>query len=360
MRRSQHLLVLMGLLLLSVVPATSQTIVFETPPEEIETVIGLLDAVVVAEAAVLSGEPLQEADIQALEALIEIGDVLGAEDLAARTRVLLSLTRPGRAEGEPQPDLIEPLAPVAENFFRRGSTTYDTWIGALTATGGTSLALSGVFYGLAERDFRSWINEGDPDAASELFQAWRGYEILSLTMGGIAVGALGIGIPLLYALSEPAEAEGLPVGQPLFSEAEKEQALADLYRERARLVVSINRLPDVEPTRAFWSTVGLSVGAIAGVTSVTSFYLAGERWEQYIDAPFGDQAESLETQVVVWDVIAISTAVLSVAGFGTTLGIDILTEDRDELELRLREINREIIRIRSSQDPEFTDDQQAR
>lgn len=332
--------------------AGAQTIPFETPPQEIDTVIGLLDAVVIAEASVLGDEPLGDADREDLQTLIRTADILGAEDLAARARVLLSLSRPGRPDLEPQPELIQPLEPTAEILFRRESATYNTWIGALAATGGTSVALSGIFYGLAERDFRSWLDEADPDAAAELFQAWRGYEILSLTMGGVAIGALGIGLPLVYALSAPPEPQGLPTGQAMFTGEEEGAALQALYAERARLVGAINRLPEVQPTRSLWSTIGLTVGALGGITSVTSFYLAGERWEQYLDAPFSDQAEALGTQVFVFDVIAISAASLSLLGFGTSIGIDLLTEDRRELELQLREINREIVRIRSSEAPD--------
>lgn len=327
--------------------AAAQTIPFDTPPEEIDSVIGLLDAVVIAEEAVLADAPLDDQDLADLETLVRTADILGAEDLAARTRVLLSLLQPERREAEIQPELIEPLQATPENLFRRESEEYNTWIGALAATGGTSIALSGVFYGLAERDFQGWLSESDPDAASELFRAWRGYEILGLTVGGVAIGTLGVGIPLLYALSAPAQPRGLPAGQEMFSEGELEQALQALYAERARIVGAINRLPEVQPARSLWSTIGLSVGALGGITSVTSSYLAGERWDRYLDAPFSDQAESLGTQVLVFDIIAISAASLSLIGFGTTIGIDVLTEDRRELELQLREINQEIVRLRA-------------
>ncbi len=345
----QRTLTLVGLLLITSMLG-AQTIPFTTPPDEIDSVIGLLDAVVVAEQLILNEEALTAADLDAMEILIDRADVLGAEDLAARGRALLLLAQDESPQIEPQPALIEPLSPASENLFRRESRSFNAWIGSLSATGGMSLALAGIFYGLAERDFQRWLNEPDPAAAQELFQAWRGYEILSLTIGGVAVGALGIGIPLVYGLSAP-EPTGLPTGQILFTAEEREQALENLYTERARLVTAINQLPELQPSRSLWSTVGLAVGALSGITSVTAFYLAGERWQRYLDAPFSEQGESLGTQVLVLDIVAITTAGLSLAGFGTALGIEILTEDERELEGQLREVNREIIRIRSSVEP---------
>lgn len=343
MRRLVVTLCFLGLAL----PVASQSFL-PTPPGQIETIIELLDAVEVAEQAVLGDGALGEAEIRELEELSRVADTIGAEDLAARARSLLVLARPTRVPVADQPTLGTNLSPARDARLIRGSDRFQTMANILGATGGTAFVLSAGFYALAERDYRRWLDAGSADEGDELFRAWRGYELLSLGLGGAGVVALGVGFPLLYSLASPAAALATPPARAVYSPREAAARLNQLYGERAQIVTALDRYPDRGPDRELARTIGTATGVIGSIASVALFYVAEERYQEYLLAPFSDDAERLGRQVRLFDGFAISSAILAGAGFGTSVGIAVFTEDRDELEAALRDVNRRIVTLRTA------------
>ena len=321
------------------------------PPDEIETIIDLLDAVDAVELAVLGGRDISPEEQRQIEHLARIGDALGADDLASRARALAVLARPARTPSPGQPELARPLGPSTQDAFVRGGGRFQTLAYTLGVTGATSLVLSATFSVFAERDYQRWVSldEGaDPAVGDELFQAWRGYDLLSLGLGGTALLSAGVGLPLLYAFSTPAPGgEMLPVVGPFTAEERDEQLLA-LYRERADVVDRLNRLDE----RGAWpdvvANVGTGVGVAGGITAVAMFYVAEELYQEYLAAPFSDQAVALGEQVRLFDLLAIVSAGVSAGGFGTSVLTRALTDDRERLETALRRVNREIVELRTA------------
>ena len=78
------------------------------------------------------------------------------------------------------------------------------------------------------------------------------------------------------------------------------------------------------------------------------FYIAEESYQEYLSAPFSDDAERLGRRVEFFDLMAIVSGTLAAGGFGTNVGISVLTEDRAGLEASLRRVNAEIIELRTA------------
>ncbi|MFW6212574.1 MAG: hypothetical protein ACOC8L_06710, partial [Spirochaetota bacterium] len=255
MRKTLMLLVV-GLLTLS--PLTSQSISDSIAPRDIDTILKLIDAVALAEARIIAGAPINAADIATIEELVRIGDAIGAEDVAARARTLGTIVRPANPAPPDQPEIEGPLPGGAQTPLAGDGRAFRTWTTVLTVSGSTALALSGVMYALAERDYRSWQESDDESTRAELFQAWRGYELLSLGMGGLATLSLGVGLPLTYALSDPREAAATALSREVFTAEERTAQLIELYSARASIVTEINALPELEPRRQLFTTIGIT------------------------------------------------------------------------------------------------------
>ncbi|MFW5688511.1 MAG: hypothetical protein ACOC1U_02975 [Spirochaetota bacterium] len=349
MTRAALPLLVLSLLVAAAAPVAAQESLLPMPPEEIETIIELLDAVEAAETVVLANGELTDTHRAELEELTTVAERIGAPDVAARARTLLVLSRPPRDPIAPQPSVDVPLGPAVDRAFARGDDAFTTLTTAFAVAGGTALTLSGVFYALAERDYRRWQTAVDPDGADELFQAWRGYELLSLGMGGAAVVSAGVGLPVLYALAEtPASLVTAP-STAIYTETERQTRLAALYAERARIVTSLNGLPEGPSAAELISTVALTTGIAGAITSVTMFYLAEETYQEYLEAPFSEDAEALGRRVELFDFIAIVSGGLAAGGFGTSAGVALFTPDRETLEAQLRRTNEAIIDLRMAE-----------
>lgn len=334
---------------LAAASVAAQNRLLPTPPEEIETILELLDAVEAAEARIVgSDEPLPELQRAELAALTDVADAIGAEDLAARARSLLVLARPARPGIDPELDPVALLGPPLDRTLVRGSRRYEAMTGILGATGFTALSLSAAFYALAERDFRQWTQASDAETGDLLFQSWRGFELMSLSLGGAALLSLGVGMPLLYAGSVPPESLSTPLSRELFTESERAARLAELYAKRTALSLELEELAPRERRRRIASTAGTATGVVATIVSVAMFYVAEERYQAYLEAPFSEEAEQLRDQVRLFDTIAISSAGLATAGYATSVGVEVLSRDRSEVEDELRGVNREIIAVRSA------------
>lgn len=349
---AKPLLVLLALLVTAGSAAgqesASGSTLLPVPPAEIDSLLGLLDAIEAAEAAVLSGRELTGSEIDELRELTAVADTFVAEDLGARARSLLFLVETESAAVQPQPALDDPLQPTSGSRLVRGSPEFETFATLLGATGGSALALSAVFYVLAERDYQRWRNETDSATGDELFLAWRSYDILSLSMGGLALLAGGVGVPLLYGLAAEPTFAADPLGRAAYTEDERAAVLAELYAERAELVTRLNLVNERQPARDLVSTIGLASGLVGSVSAFTFFYLAEETFQEYIRSPFTDEAEALGRRIRLFDALAITSATVAAAGFGTTIGIDVFTLNRQELEEELRRINREIVNVRTA------------
>ena len=341
-------LVLGTLLALAAVPGAAQESFLPTPPGQIETILQLLDAVEAAEAIVLAGDELSDAELEELEELPRVADVIGAEDLAARARSLLVLARPAAEQAPRQPPVDVPLEPAREDRLRRDGERFRTMTNILGATGGTALVLSAGFYALAERDYRRWRATPDEATGTALYRSWRAYEVLSLSLGGGALLTAGVGVPLLFGAADAPAAYTVPPAREAYTEEERAARLNGLYGERARIVTALNRYDERGPRRELAGTIGLATGVIGSIASVTLYYISDERYQQYLDAPFSDEAERLGRQVRFFDILAASSAGLAGAGFATSAGISVLTEDKQELESALRRVNRQIITVRTA------------
>ena len=337
-----------AVLALVAAPVAAQESFLPTPPGQIETILQLLDAVEAAEAAVLVGDGLSEAELEDLEELPRVADVIGAQDLAARARSLLVLARPAVEEAPRQPAVDVPLEPAREDRLARDGDRFRAMTNALAATGGTALVLSAGFYALAERDYQRWLVAPDEASGAALYRSWRAYEVLSLGLGGGALLTAGVGVPLLFAAATPSSAYAVPPAREAYTEEERAARLNELYGQRAQIVTALNRYDQRGPRRELTGTIGVATGVIGSIASATLYYVAEERYQRYLDAPFSDDAERLGRQVRLFDILAASSAGLAAAGFATSASISVLTDDKQELEDALRRVNRRIITVRNA------------
>ncbi len=341
-------LLLAALLALAAASGAAQESFLPTPPGQIETILQLLDAVETAEAIVLAGEELSEQELEDLDELPRVADVIGAQDLAARARSLLVLARPAAERSPRQPAVDVPLEPAREDRLPRDGDRFRTMTNALAATGGTALVLSAGFYALAERDYRRWRAAPDETTGTALYRSWRAYEVLSVGLGGGALLTAGVGVPLLFAAATPSSAYAVPPAREAYTEEERTARLNELYGQRAQIVTALNRYDERGLRRELTGTIGVAAGVIGSIASATLYYVAEERYQRYLDAPFSDEAEQLGRQVRLFDIVAASSAGLAAAGFATSASISVLTEDRQELEDALRRVNRRIISVRNA------------
>ena len=347
-------------LLLAIVPVAAQETLLPVAPAEIDSLLELIDAVAAAEAVVLSdGAPerraLDESALEELRGLARAAELLDADDLAARARSLLVIARAADRPGDRRSGPSVPLEPLRDDDLLRGSARYRALVNIVGATGATALALSGAFYALSERDYRRWSEETDASSGETLFQAWRGYELLSIGLGGGALVTIGGGLPLLYASARAPRAYATPPGREAYTETEREAALNELYGRRAEIVTTLDRYDARGPRRELVGRIGLATGIVGAIASTAMFYVAEELYAEYLDAPYTEDAERLGRRVRTFDALAVTGAGLAAGGFGTAAGLAVLTRDRDELAQSLRDVNRRIIEVRNAPSIEIPD-----
>jgi hypothetical protein len=340
---------LLSLILLCSIHSWPQSISDSIDTEEIDTILRLIDAVALAESKIVDGEPIGPDDVETLVRLVRIGDAIGAEDVAARARTLITIARPAPQPPPDQQSVETPFPGAPSSNVARDDRAFQTWTTVLTAGGGAALVLSGVMYAIAERDYRAWQESEDEATRGELFQAWRGYELLSLGMGGLATLSLGVGLPLTFGLADPKEAAATPPSREVFTAEERLNHLNELYAARASLVTEIDTLSELEPRRRLVKTIGVTAGVTGVIAAASFFYLAEERYASYVEAPFSSDAERLRRQVRLLDALAVFTGVASMGGFTTAAAIEFATDDREELQRRLTIVNERIIELRTSQ-----------
>lgn len=338
---------LLTVLLIASVPAqvSSPTV----PTTEIDTFLELLDAIDAAQESVLSNPGAAGAEELAdLRELVAIAETFGADDLAARARSLIVLASFGGAAAPPalapvQGDLAGDTAqPVA-----RDTAAFRRWVNVGATAGATALGMSTMFAYLAERYYQEWTVETDPGRVDELYQAWRGYDLLAFGLGGVTLVSVGVGLPLVFALTPPSGTLATPPEAEIFTPAGREQELQRLYEERLGIVEKLGKLNARERRRSIVRTVGLGAGAGGTIAAVTFFYAAEQTYDRYLVAN-GDDALSLGRRVSLFDGLAVGSAVIAGAGFGTAATMEVITPSRAELSRELEQVNAAIIRVRGS------------
>ena len=342
MRRIALLLILVVSAVASA--AAQDRIVLQTDPEEIESILGILDELEPIRTLVLEeGGRFTSDDIKNLIALADRAEVLGIEDLAAELRMLAVLAEQslaGPRETVAEESLLSPgVTPVFDvrNFQRLTNIT--------ASLGVASFALSALFHYLAEQTYERYMNP--LYTSPEFFQQFRTYDLLSVSMGAASLVTLGVGVPLTFAAPNIWSVDtSVPPAQATYTAEERQKQLEQLLVRRARVSEAIKLLPDREPLRESITTWSLVAGAAGFVGSVTSFYLADSLYGQYLDAVTTEDAETLGSLVSLFDVIGVLSGIVAGAGFGTAAGVEIVTSNRAELESRLKNINDEIVTVR--------------
>jgi len=342
------LLVLVGLIPL--LALSSQESILPTTPDQIETILELLDAVDAAQIVILdTPEIVTEANLEELRELVVVAETIGAEDLAARTRTLIVLASFRDIAPPPAlPPVEGGLELIGEGPIARDTQTFRRWVNVGATAGATALGMSAVFYYLAERNYQQWLAEPDQTAADQLFRAWRGYDYLGLGLGTATLLSVGIGMPLIFAITPPSTTLATPPVTAAFTPAGREAELARLYAERVEIVSKINRLNTREQRRSLMTTISLGVGAAGTIAAGTFFYVASQTYDVYLAATNTADAEALSKRVSLFDALAVIGAGLGGGGFGFAATVSVVTPNRPELERQLERVNAAIIRVRSS------------
>jgi len=342
------LLVLVGMVPL--LALSSQESILPTTPDQIESILELLDAVDAAQLVILdTPEIVTEENLEELRELVIVAETIGAEDLAARTRTLIVLA--SFREIAPPPDLppVEGGLELTGNApMARDTQTFRRWVNIGATAGATALGMSAVFYYLAERNYQLWLTEPDQTAADQLFRAWQGYDYLGLGLGTATLLSVGIGMPLVFALTPPSTTLATPPETATFTPAGRETELARLYAERVEIVSKINRLNTREQRRSLMTTISLGVGAAGTIAAGTFFYVASQTYDLYLAATTTADAELLSKRVSLFDTLAVVGAGLGGGGFGFAATVSVVTPNRSGLERQLERLNAAIIRVRSS------------
>ena len=123
-------------------PLSGQEAILPTPPDQIETILELLDAVDAAQIAVLnSTEAISETDIEDLYQLVAVAETIGAQDLAARARTLIVLASFGELASPDLPSVDGGLEPGGSLPLARDTETFRRWVNVGATAGATALEL---------------------------------------------------------------------------------------------------------------------------------------------------------------------------------------------------------------------------
>ncbi len=342
------LLALFGLVAL--LALSGQESILPTPPDQIETILELLDAVDAAQYVVLDTPEMVTAnDIENLHELVAVAETIGAEDLAARARTLIVLASFGEAAPPPELPPIEGGLQLSGNVpLARDTQTFRRWVNVGATAGATALGMSAVFYYLAERNYQDWLTEPDPTVSEQLYRAWRGYDYLGLGLGTATLVSVGVGMPLVFALTPPSTTLATPPEAVTFTAAGRETELQRLYAERVEIVDEINRLNSREHRRSLMTTISLGAGAAGTIAAGTFYYAADQTYDRYLASTNSTEAEKLSKRVSLFDALAILGAGIGGGGFGFAATVGVITPNRSELERELERVNAAIIRVRAS------------
>ena len=342
------LLALFGLVAL--LALSGQESILPTPPDQIETILELLDAVDAAQYVILdTPEMVTASDIEDLHELVAVAETIGAEDLAARTRTLIVLASYGEAAPPPELPPIEGGLELSGDVpLARDTQTFRRWVNVGATAGATALGMSAVFYYLAERNYQDWLTETDPTVSDQLYRAWRGYDYLGLGLGTATLLSVGVGMPLVFALTPPSTTLATPPEAVTFTPAGRETELQRLYAERVEIVDEINRLNSREHRRSLMTTISLGAGAAGTIAAGTFYYVADQTYDRYLASTDSTEAEKLSKRVSLFDALAVIGAGIGGGGFGFAATVGVITPNRPELERELERVNAAIIRVRSS------------
>lgn len=329
---------------------SGQESILPTPPDQIESILDLLDAVDAAQYVILdSPEAVTMSDFEDLRELVTVAETIGAEDLAARTRTLIVLASFGAVA--PPPDLLPVeggLDLTGDVPTARDTRTFRRWVNVGATAGATALGMSAIFYYLAERNYQLWLAEPDQTVADQLYRAWRGYDYLGLGLGTATLLSVGVAMPLVFATTPPSTTLATPPEAATFTPAGRETELQRLYVRRLEIVEKINRMNAQEQRRSLMTTISLGVGAAGAIAAGTFYYAADQTYDLYLAATSTTDAETLGKRLSVFDALAVIGAGLGGGGFGFAATVSLVTSNRSDLERELGRINEAIIRVRTS------------
>ncbi len=342
------LLALIGLVPL--LALSGQESILPTPPDQIETILELLDAVDAAQYVILeTPEMVTGNDIKNLQDLVIVAETIGAEDLAARARTLIVLASFGEVAPPPELPPVEGGLQLSGDVpLARDTQTFRRWVNVGATAGATALGMSAIFYTFAERNYQEWLTEPDPTTRDQLYRAWRGYDYLAIGLGTATLLSVGVGMPLVFALTPPATTLATPPEAVTFTPARREAELQRLYAERVKIVDKINRLNTRERRRSLMRTISLGAGTAGAITAGTFYYAADQTYDRYLAATDSTEAETLSKRVSLFDALAVIGAGIGGGGFGFAATVGVITPNRSELERELERVNAAIIRIRAS------------
>ena len=338
------------LALVSLAWVSAQESILPTPPDQIQTILELLDAVDAAQIVILeSPELVTESDLEDLHKLVTVAQTIGAEDLAARARTLIVLVSFGRAAPPPElPPIQGGLDLSGDAPLARDTQTFRRWVNVGATAGATALGMSAVFYYLAERNYQLWLTETDPPVSDQLYRAWRGYDYLGLGLGAATLLSVGVAMPLVFAITPPSTTLATPPAAATYTPEGREAELDRLYAERVEIVDKLNRLNTREGRRSLMTAISLGAGAAGSVAAGTFSYMAGQTYDLYLAATNSTDAETLGKRVSLFDALTVIGAGIGGAGFGFGATVSLVTPNRSRLERELERVNTAIIRVRAS------------
>lgn len=353
--RRVTLLALIGLVPL--LALSGQESILPTPPDQIETILELLDAVDAAQYVILeTPERVAGTDLKDLRELVTIAETIGAEDLAARVRTLIVLASFGEVAPPPELPPVEGGLQLSGDVPpARDTQTFRRWVNVGATAGATALGMSAIFYSFAERNYQEWLTEPDPTIRDQLYPAWRGYDYLAIGLGTATLLSVGVGMPLIFALTPPATTLATPPEAVTFTPAGREAELQRLYAERAKIVDKINRLNVRERRRSLMKTISLGAGTAGAIAAVTFYYAADQTYDRYLASTDSTEAEGLGERVNLFDALAVIGAGIGGGGFGFAATVGVITPNRTELERKLEHLNAAIIRVRASRTIDMPD-----
>ncbi|MEE8441888.1 MAG: hypothetical protein V3S41_09215, partial [Spirochaetia bacterium] len=266
----------------------------------------------------------------------------------ARTRTLIVLASFSADAPPDLPSVEGGLERSGDVPPARDTETFRRWVNVGATAGATALGMSAVFYYLAERNYQLWLTEPDSTVADQLYRAWRGYDYLGLGLGAATLLSVGVGMPLVFALTPPSTSLATAPQAVTFTPAGREAELGRLYAERVEIVDKINRLNARGRLRSVVTTLSLSAGAAGTIAAGTFYYAADQTYDRYLASTDPTEAQDLSKRVNLFDTLAVIGAGIGGGGFGFAATISLVAPNRSELERELERLNAAIIRVRAS------------
>ena len=313
-------------------------------PDEIVSIIDVIDILGPIREQVLStNDTFTQADVDMLLHIARRASELGAPDLAAEARLLATLARDGSSGIglEPTTEGLA-LSTRARTFDWPRSAIVMNIVGA---TGVVTLGTAVLFHFLSEQRYERFLVSDPLDA--QLYQEFRSFGLLSTIFGATTVVTLGAGLPLAFSAPDLwTVTSATPTLPPAYTRAERDEVLLGLTRERERVVHRLQLLDNRLERRRAVSLWSAGIATIGLATSATFFFVADRVYNQYLEAPNEADATLFSGRVRFFDTVAIIGGFVAATGYGTTIGIEVFTNDRRELERRLNRINSDIVEVR--------------